>query len=156
MGAIAIFLFKFGSRNKLNNKRREKPFVANYEQTFGVRLPHQDTTKDVLRKLSPEKLEQVKMDLISNMLEQKWLQHYRLQNKYYLVAIDATGVVSFDHKHCEHCLTKTSKNGVVTYYHYVLETKLVTRDGHCLSVSTIAHLYSGRRIISLRRGISGL
>jgi hypothetical protein len=93
MGAIAIFLFKLGSRNRLNNKRREKPFVANYEQTFGVRLPYQDTTRDVLRKLSPEKPEQVKMNLMSNMFAHKWLRHYRLQNKYYLVAIDATGVV---------------------------------------------------------------
>jgi hypothetical protein len=53
-----------------------------------------------------------------------------------LIAIDATGVVSFDHKHCEHCLTKTSRNGVVTYYHYVLEAKLVTRDGLCLSLAS--------------------
>jgi hypothetical protein len=46
MGAIAIFLFKLGSRNRLNNKRREKPFVANYEQTFGVRLPQQGSNRD--------------------------------------------------------------------------------------------------------------
>jgi hypothetical protein len=136
MGAIALFLFKQGSRNSLNNKRREDPFVENYEQAFGVRLPHQDTTADVLRKLAPEKLEQVKMDLMSRMFEQKWLRDYRLLNKYYLVAIDATGVVRFDHKHCEHCLSKTSKNGKVTYYHYVLEAKLVTRDGLCLSLAT--------------------
>jgi hypothetical protein len=136
MGVISLFLFKQGSRNSLNNKRREEPFVENYEQTFGVRLPHQDTSADVLRKLAPEKLEQVKMDLMSNMFDQKWLRDYRLQNKYYLIAIDATGAVSFDHKHCEHCLTKTSKNGVVTYYHYVLEAKLVTRDGLCMSLAS--------------------
>jgi hypothetical protein len=136
MGAIALFLFKLSSRNNLNNKRREEPFVENYEQTFGVRLPHQDTTSDVFRNLDPAELEQVKMDLMSNLFDQKWLRRYRLQNKYYLVAVDATGVVSFDHRHCEHCLTKTSKNGKVTYYHYVLEAKLVTRDGHCLSLAT--------------------
>ena len=136
MGAIAIFLFKQGSRNSANNKRREEPFVENYEQTFGIRLPHQDTSADVLRELLPEKLEQVKMDLMSSLFEQKWLRDYRLLNKYYLVALDATGVVSFDNKHCEHCLTKTSKNGKVTYYHYVLEAKLVTRDGHCLSLAS--------------------
>jgi hypothetical protein len=56
--------------------------------------------------------------------------------EYYLVAVDATGVVSFDHRHCEHCLTKTSKNGKVSYFHYVLEAKLVTSDGHCLSLAS--------------------
>jgi hypothetical protein len=73
---------------------------------------------------------------MSRLFNQKWLRKYRLLNKYYLVAVDATGVVSFDHKHCEHCLTKTSKNGKVTYYHYVLEAKLVTRDGLCLSLAS--------------------
>jgi hypothetical protein len=135
-GAIAIFLFKLGSRNRINNKRREEPFVEHYERTFGLRLAHQDTNAEVLRKLDSDALEQVKMDLMSHMFDQKWLRPYRLLNKYYPVAIDATGVVSFAHKHCEHCLTKTSKNGKVTYYLYVLEAKLVTRDGHCLSLAT--------------------
>ncbi|GHU83045.1 hypothetical protein FACS189415_4590 [Bacteroidia bacterium] len=136
MGATAIFLFKLGSRNSLNNKRREGSFVGNYFHAFGLRLSHQDTTAEVLRRLDPGKLEQVKMDLMSNMFNQKWLRPYRLQNKYYLVAIDATGVISSDHRHCEHCLTKTSRTGVVTYYHYALEAKLVTRDGLCLSLAT--------------------
>jgi hypothetical protein len=136
MGAISIFLFKLGSRNNLNNKRREEPFVENYFQTFGLRLPHQDTTADVLCRLAPGKLEQVKIDLMGNMFNQKWLRPYRLQSKYYLVAVDATGVVSYEHRHCQHCLTKTSKTGVVTYYHYALEAKLVTHDGLCLSLAS--------------------
>jgi len=53
-----------------------------------------------------------------------------------LVAVDATGVVSFDYPHCDHCLTKTSKTGKVTWFHYVLEAKLVTSDGHCLSLAS--------------------
>jgi hypothetical protein len=79
---------------------------------------------------------EVKMDLMSRLFEQKWLRPYRLQNQYYPIAIDATGVVGFDHKHCEHCLQKISKNGKVTYYHYVLEAKLVTRNGLRLSLAS--------------------
>lgn len=85
---------------------------------------------------SPDKLEQVKMTLMSDLFEQKWLRQYRLLGKYYLVAVDATGVVTFDHRHCEHCLTKKSKNGKVSYFHYVLEAKLVTHQGHCISLAT--------------------
>ncbi|MDR2773166.1 MAG: hypothetical protein LBC19_00235 [Tannerella sp.] len=106
----------------------------------------------MLRNLNPAKPEQVKMDLTGNLFNQKWLRKYRLLNKHYLVAIDATGVVSFDHKYCEHCLTKTSKNGKVTYFHYVLEAKLVTLDGLCLSLAS-------EWIIFLRyctRGVTGL
>ena len=95
-----------------------------------------DAVHDVLCELESEKLESVKMDLMSRMFEQKWLRAYRLLDKYYLVAVDATGTVSFDERHCEHCLTRTTKNGKTTYFHYVLEAKLVTCDGHAFSLAT--------------------
>jgi hypothetical protein len=50
--------------------------------------------------------------------------------------VDATGIVSFNHRHCEHCLTKKSSKGKITYFHYVLEAKLITCDGHCFSIGT--------------------
>jgi hypothetical protein len=136
LGGLNLFLFKTGSRNQFNNHRSDGYFSAHYHQLFGVKLPHQDAVHDVLCELSTERLEQVKMDLMSRLFEQKWLRDYRLLNKYYLVVIDATGVVSFDERHCEHCLTKKSKKGKTTYFHYVLEAKLVTGDGHALSLAS--------------------
>jgi hypothetical protein len=103
---------------------------------FGMHLPHQDTVKEVLCDLPIHYLEQIKMDSMSNLFEQKWLREYRLFGKYYLVAVDATGTVSFDKPHCPHCLTKTSKNGKTTYFHYVLEAKLVTSAGHAFSLAS--------------------
>ena len=38
--------------------------------------------------------------------------------------------------HCDHCLHKTSKNGVTTYFHYVLEAKLITPNGFAISLAT--------------------
>jgi hypothetical protein len=70
------------------------------------------------------------------MFEQKWLRDYRLLDKYYLVVADATGTESYEERHCEHCLTKKSKNGKTTYFHYVLEAKLVTREGHAISLAS--------------------
>jgi hypothetical protein len=136
LGGMSIFLFKTGSRNQLNNNRKDGNFSQQYNHLFGMQLPHQDTVKDVLCALPDSDLEQVKMDLISKLFEQKWLRQYRLLNEYYLIAVDATGVVSFDEPHCEHCLTKTSKNGKTTYFHYVLEAKLVTKDGHSISLAS--------------------
>jgi len=135
-GGLSLFLFKAGSRNQLNNLRRDGYFSTNYHHLFGLKLPHQDAVHDVLCELENEYLEEVKMDLMSQLFEQKWLREYRLLGKYYLVPVDATGVVSFDERHCEHCLTKTSKKGKTTYFHYVLEAKLVTGDGHALSLAS--------------------
>jgi len=134
-GGLSLFLFKEGSRNQLNNNRLDGHFHANYQQMFGMKLPHLDTVNDVLCVLPNQELEQVKMDLMSRMFEQKFLREYRLLNKYYLVVVDATGIMSFDERHCPHCLTKT-KNGKTTYFHYVLEAKLVTCDGHAFSLAS--------------------
>ena len=136
MGATGMFLLKQDSRNSLNNKWKDDNFRAHYRNIFGLRLPHQDTVSDVLTEIEPEELEQVKMDLMSNLFEQKLLRPYRLLDQYYLVAVDGTGVVSFDRPHCEHCLKKTSKKGKTTYFHYVLEAKLVTPAGHALSLGS--------------------
>ena len=39
------------------------------------------------------------------------------------MAIDATGVVSFDEKHCEQCLHRTSSKGKTRDFHNVLEAE---------------------------------
>jgi hypothetical protein len=135
MGCMSLYFLKVGSRNQLNNNRRCGYFSENYKQLFGMQLPHQDTVSDVVVKLDEEELERVVSDAISGLFEQKLLRPYRLLDKYYTIAVDATGVVSYDKRHCEHCLTKTSKKGKTTYYHYVLEAKLVTIDGHAISMA---------------------
>ncbi|MDD4192939.1 MAG: hypothetical protein PHI28_16515, partial [Mangrovibacterium sp.] len=97
-------------------------------------LPHGDPGDEVLRELPPGELETLKAHLVSGLLEQKLLRKFRFLGKSYRVAVDATGMAIFKHRHCEHCLTKiSSKTGVVTYFHYVLEVKIVTSGG--LSVS---------------------
>ena len=136
MGGLSTFLFKSGSRNRLNNTRNGCHFSKNYLDLFGLKLPHQDSVKEVLCDLDPTRLEQVKMDLMSRLFEQKFLRKYRLMGQYYLVAVDATGIMSFEHRHCEHCLTGESKNGKIMYFHYVLEAKLITSDGLAISLAS--------------------
>lgn len=136
MGGLGMFLMKEGSRNSINNRRREGYFSEHYRRMFGVRLPHQDTIVEVLSALPGEILEEIRVKLLRRMFEQKSLRRYRLADRYYLIAIDATGTVSYDHRHCPHCLTRKSKNGEITYFHYALEAKLVTAAGHALSLAT--------------------
>jgi hypothetical protein len=101
------------------------------------RLPQADTVDDVLRALPPGELETLKAQLVSGLIEQKALRKFRFLGKYYLVAVDATGLATFEHRHCRHCLTKTSKKtGAVTYFHYVLEAKIVTSAGLAISLGS--------------------
>lgn len=131
-----MFLLKESSRNAYNNDRRDAILAKNYSKHFNMKLPHPDTIDQVLRVLLPEQIEAIKAQLVSKLFEQKLLRKFRFLGKYYFVAVDATGVQSFDHKHCEHCLTKTSKKGITTWFHYVLEAKLVTSSGLSISLAS--------------------
>lgn len=136
-GCIALFLFKEASRNAINNDRKELQFRKNYERTFKLSLPHMDTVDDFLRLLSVDELEHFKAAMIGHLIEQKVLHQFKLQGKYFMVAIDATGINSYDQNNEEQDrVFKTSKNGKVTYHSYVLEAKLVTPSGLSISIAS--------------------
>jgi len=136
MGAISLFLFKLGSRNSFNNYRLDEEFTQNYKALFDMRLPHQDTINDLLRKLPPIELEEFKVSMVRELLEKKTLHKWRLIGKYFVVAIDGTGVNSYTERHCDKCLVRTHKSGKKTYFHNVLEAKLVLPNGLSISLAT--------------------
>jgi len=133
---ITMHLLKSGSRNSFNNLRKEAKFKKNYENLFHLRLPHPDTVDNVMRHLPEEVLEQLKKKMLCSLLEMKSLHKYRFLGKWFTVAIDGTGVVSFDHDHCDQCLHNTSKKGKTKHFHNVLEAKLVTPNGFSISLAT--------------------
>jgi hypothetical protein len=135
-GALFMYIFKETSRNAYNNDRRESCFRKNFFKYFKINLPHGDAYDDVLRVLPPEELESLKAQLVSSLIEQKMFRKFRFLGKFHLIAVDATGMATFEQKHCDHCLTKTSKTGVVTYFHYVLEAKIVTATGLSISLAS--------------------
>lgn len=135
-GAISMFLFKETSRNSFNNDSCER-FKNNYYKIFKLRLPHMDTVDSYLRGLSCYELEQLKAVLVSGLIEQKVLHRFRMLGKYFMVAIDGTGVTSYEENDAEQTRSrKTSKNGKVTYSHYVVEAKLVTSSGLAISLAS--------------------
>lgn len=133
---IAMFIFKEGSRNALNNDRQEENFKKNYKKIFKMGLPHMDTVDRVMRQLAENELEGLKTSLIKTLLKKRTLHKFRFLKKWFVVAVDGTGIMSFTERHCDHCLTKTSKSGKVTYFHNVLEAKLVCANGFSISLAT--------------------
>jgi hypothetical protein len=136
LAAIMLFVFRQGSRNALNNKRAEKKFKRHYERWFKLRWPHLDTVHRVLCRLPDTELEQLKHTLVKTLLEKQVLHKYRLFQQWLVVAVDGTGVMSFNEPHCEHCLHRTSTGGKPPYCHPVLEAKLITTSGLAISLAT--------------------
>lgn len=97
-------------------------------------LPHHDTINDFLNTLENAEIEKIKHYMIHELLQKRSFEDYRILDKYWRVAVDATGLYSFRERHCEHCLKKEHKDkesGEVirtTYYHNVLEAKLILGD----------------------------
>jgi hypothetical protein len=88
---IAMFILKEGSRNQMNNVR-DKTLQRNFRALFGFRLPHMDCVEDVLRELPPKSLEHLRVAMVQTLLERKLLRPFRVDDKYYLVAVDFQGV----------------------------------------------------------------
>jgi hypothetical protein len=93
---------------------------------------------DVLREVDGEALEEVKMQPVGDFFRQKFLRLYRLPDKYCPIAVDATGVMSFDRPLCERCLVRETKN-TTKWYHCVLEayvTNLSLNAGNLPAAAT--------------------
>ena len=134
--AISMFLFKTGSRNNFENFSREGKFRKNFEKAFGMLLPGTDAVADVFKKISEHELKVIKISMVKSLLEKKILHKYKAFGKF-IVAVDGTGIASFKEKHCDDCLYAESKTGKKTYYHKVLEAKLVTSNGFSISLCTV-------------------
>jgi hypothetical protein len=93
-------------------------------------LPHFDTINDFLSKLDPRELEKINIYMIKKLFDKRCFESYRIQNKYWPIIVDGTGIHTFKEKHCEHCLRREYKDKEtgetkVIYMHHVLEAKLV-------------------------------
>lgn len=125
------------SMNEMRSAFNTSESIKNITKVLGIKLeelPHYDTINNFLKKLEVNQLEKIRKYMIKEMLKKRSFEHYRYKDKYWKVAIDATGMFSFKEKHCEHCLIKRHKNKEtgeverIEYYHNVLEAKLILGD----------------------------
>lgn len=131
---ILMFLCGLGSRRQIGLLLRNRTSVKNYIALFGVDgFPHGDTIEDTFSRMDPSEFQEIVCMMTEILIRKKILYPYRLLGKYYVVAIDGTGMITFRNRHCPHCLTRT-QNGVTTYYHNVLEAKIVTANGFAFSI----------------------
>src|ERR1035437_696275 len=130
-----------GSMTSMTEKFNKKECIENIAKALDYNtleeLPHYDTINNFLCNLGIEELEKIRAYMIKQLLKKRSLEGYRLLNKYWCIAIDATALFSFAERHCEHCLKKEfkekdretgEKTGNIEktiYYHNVLEAKLI-------------------------------
>ena len=133
-----MFITQLATRRGIADYLRENETVGEkMEAWFGVaETPHGDTLNYTYRRLVVAEVQEVVCRSVERLIRARALERYRLLGLYYTLAIDGTGITTFRERHCEHCLTKTLRNGETLYYHPVLEAKLVMANGFAFSLMT--------------------
>jgi hypothetical protein len=132
--SVMMFLCHLGARRQIGLQLRTVQSVATFQSLFDVdSFPHGDTLNNAFKRCDPEDFQRVVCRMGNILIRKKVLYEYRVLDKYFIVAIDATGTVTYSTRHCPHCLTQTQK-GKTIYYHEVLEAKLVCPNGFAFSL----------------------
>jgi hypothetical protein len=133
---VMLFLCQLKARRQIGLLLRNGPSIRKFQALFGVEsFPHGDTLDAAFSNLQVDQIQTVVSTMTGTLVRKKVLYSYRVLATYFIVAVDGTGTVNFDHRHCPHCLTRTH-NGKTLYYHPVLEAKLLTSNGFAFSLMT--------------------
>jgi hypothetical protein len=131
-----MFICRLGARRQIGLILRNCLSEKKFETIFNVdAFPHGDTLNKVFSRLDPLQAQEVATSMTDALIRKKALYQWRLLDRYFVIAIDGTGFLSFSERHCPHCLTRTHKDTTI-YYHHVLEAKLVTPNGFAFSLMT--------------------
>jgi hypothetical protein len=137
MTGVMLFLQKLGSRRRFKYDFNAPAMLENVNRlakTKATRMEHPDTLEYLLRRLGAGELVSLLARFIRKLVRMRSLDPFRMLGRL-LVAVDATGNLTFNRRHCQHCLTQR-QGDVVVYYHMALEAKLVARNGLALSLAT--------------------
>ena len=134
---VLMFLFRLGARRQINAfLRGNGQSAAKFQALFGAETcPHGDTLNIAFARLHADEVQETISRMVETLIRKKVLYRYRLFDRYFLIVIDGTGMLTFARRHCPHCLTRTH-GGRTTYYHPILEAKLVTASGFVFSLMT--------------------
>lgn len=135
-----LFLLKLSARRQINYVLRQEQVLSHVNRLVrgeNETVCHGDTLEKILRWMPWPALAHVRTEMVRLLIRKKVLQNQRLLDQFYMVAVDATGHVTFNERHCPKCLWKTSSTtGKTLYYHPVLEAKLITPAGFAFSLET--------------------
>lgn len=124
MSAFAMFAIKAPSLlaycDQLLELRIEKPFKIK-------KVPSDTQMREILDGIDIEPLNAAFADLFWELQRSGELKKWRLDNKYYMVAIDGTEYFCSDSVHCDNCMVRL-RNKKEQYYHQLVAAVLVHPD----------------------------
>ena len=125
MSAFAMFSLKAPSLLAFDKQRAE----GNLHTIYGIpHAPCDTRMRERLDPVSPESL-RPSFKLVFRQLQRgKALEPLGFLDGHSLVALDGTGYFSSNTIHCDSCLHKEHRNGLITYYHQMLGAAIIHPD----------------------------
>jgi hypothetical protein len=134
--AILMFMCRLKSRRQIAFQLRGGLCADKCRDLFRVPdCPHGDTINDAFAAMDPTEFQNLLCGMVYCLIRKKVLYPFRLLDRYFVIAVDGTRTLTRNKRHCPRCLTQT-QNGKTTYYHMVLEAKLVTTNGFAIPLFT--------------------
>ena len=122
MSAFACMFFQDASVAEFQRQVQEGKNNNNLHTLFEVKTIPKDTQlRDVVDNVSSEELRPIFKSFFHQLQRAKQLELFQVLPNLYMCAIDGVYHHSSEQVHCEQCLTKTHRNGSVTYSHGVLQ-----------------------------------
>ncbi len=101
----------------------------NLHSVFGLQnIPSDTQMREILDEVAPNQLRPAFRDVFREVQRGKILEDHVFLEGCYLVALDGVEYFCSQKVHCDHCMTRTHKNGTVSYYHQMLGAVIVHPD----------------------------
>jgi len=129
MSGFACMYFQDPSLAEFQRHLEEEQHQNNLRTLFGVEsIPKDSQLRDILDRVESENFQPVFTDFFSRLRRSKYLEEFQIIPDHYICAIDGVYHHSSEKVHCEKCLSKTHKNGTITYSHGVLQGAIMHPD----------------------------
>lgn len=118
VSGLLMFLFHQKSRNQADNLAKNMDYQDNINKLFGIRVADMDTVDKYLRWVDVSLLERIKQDMFRELIKSKVLQKYRFAGKYYMLAIDGSGLQSYHYEPYPGCPYKeyiSTTSAIITF-----------------------------------------
>jgi len=126
LGAFSMLYFQNPSWLSFQTKMQDNNGQNNATSIFGIEIPSQNHSKNLLDKLKPEVFKKVYDDILLECERLNIINQFIFMKEYLLVAVDGVQYHSSQKIKCKCCQTKTdSKTGVVTYSHVAITPTIV-------------------------------
>jgi hypothetical protein len=130
---ILVFVYQMASRREANKKMTRPAFRESLRLIFPdlEKLPHHDTLDRILGKIDVNRIEEIHIDLIRNLIRKKKFWRYLIDNTY-PIAVDGTQKAVRRELLSEQWLERKvgkDEDEQKQYYIYVLEANLAFQNG---------------------------